>query len=169
MDEPCCVHYELKKLKEESKKGPPVISTCLQFNRRCLQYIRSLEREVYVTQRQMETRLAELPGAVLHIMQEIHTFSFDAHSPLPSDKEEEERLEQQLTELEAGLEAAKDDLSVATMNLRAMIRAFKESRLLPQPGQFAGELTHSLSLIVDSIITLECDHHRITYISLNGI
>ena len=44
--------------------------------------------------------------------------------------------------MEGRLEAAKEDLSVATMNLRSMIRAFKESRLLSQPGQFAGELSH---------------------------
>ncbi|CAI8057604.1 Protein KIAA0100 [Geodia barretti] len=75
--------------------------------RRCLQTIRSLEREVYLTQRPMEA----------------------------GEKEEEERLEE---ELEGRLEAAKEDLSVATMNLRSMIRAFKESRLLSQPGQFAG-------------------------------
>ena len=58
--------------------------------------------------------------------------------PFHSEKEEEERLEE---ELEGRLEAAKEDLSVATMNLRSMIRAFKESRLLSQPGQFAGELS----------------------------
>ena len=56
-----------------------------------------------------------------------------------SDKAGEERLEQELGELEAGLEAAKEELSVATTSLRAMIRAFKESRLLPQPGQFSSE------------------------------
>ena len=56
-----------------------------------------------------------------------------------SDKVGEERLEQELGELEAGLEAAKEELSVATTSLRAMIRAFKESRLLPQPGQFSSE------------------------------
>ena len=55
-------------------------------------------------------------------------------------------------ELEAGLDAAKDDLSVATMNLRAMIRAFKETRLLPQPGQFAGKLTHTLSLYTSLLL-----------------
>ena len=44
---------------------------------------------------------------------------------------------------ESSLEAAKDDLAEATMKLRAMIRAFKESRLLPQPGQFSGVL-HTL-------------------------
>ena len=47
-------------------------------------------------------------------------------------------------ELETSLVAAKEDLSVATMRLRAMIRAFKESRLLPQPGQFSGGSPHSL-------------------------
>ena len=73
--------------------------------------------------------------------------------PFHSEKEEEEeRLEGELRELEGRLEAAKEDLSVATMNLRAMIRAFKESRLLPQPGQFAGEL--SLLLVILSFLSL---------------
>ena len=58
---------------------------------------------------------------------------------LSSDEAGEQRLEQELVELEAGLELAKEELSVATRNLRAMIRAFKESRLLPQPGQFTGK------------------------------
>ena len=50
-----------------------------------------------------------------------------------------EGLEKELQELETSLAAAKDDLAEAAMNLRAMIRAFKESRLLPRPGQFSGE------------------------------
>lgn len=167
MDEPCCVYYELKK---RVKKGP--LLYLLTLIQQAMSSVHPFTGAGCVCDTETDgNKVSRAAWSCTTYIQEIHTFSFAAHSPLPSDKEEEERLEQQLTELEAGLEAAKDDLSVATMNLRAMIRAFKESRLLPQPGQFAGELTHtlSLSLIVDSIITLECDHRRITYISLNGI
>jgi hypothetical protein len=60
-------------------------------------------------------------------------------------------VEMELKDLEASLVAAKDELSEATMRLRAMIRAFKESRLLPQPGQFSGapEPVHRIEIWLD--------------------
>lgn len=57
-----------------------------------------------------------------------------------SDSAEENELKAEMEELRSSLETAKNDLSEATVKLRAMIRAFKESRLLPQPGQFSGVL-----------------------------
>ena len=61
-----------------------------------------------------------------------------------------------MEELKSSLEAAKNDLSEATVKLRAMIRAFKESRLLPQPGQFSGVYIH-MHISVD--VHVSVDHY----------